>query len=153
MPAGDTEDVSEDTVRTTLAAIRKAQKQHELVEAERTGASKLTARLLSIFGSLITIAAVAAFAWILEAQEIDQRQDSEIDRIEERANEHRHDDLSKNVRTTDRRVDMLTGSVHELDMRVNKHGDRLDEIDDDVDELEINVRRNSNTRRSMTWGD
>ena len=147
------DDVSDDTMRTTLAAIRKAQDEHALVEAERTGAAKLTANLLRIFGGLITVAAVAGFVWILEAQEIDQRQDSEIERIKERATEHRHDGVSKNVRAVDRRVDMVVGDVRSLGMRIEKQGERIGELAEEVDEIETAVRRNSNTRRSMTWGD
>jgi len=142
-------DVDEDTMRTTVHAIRKAQKKQALIEAERTGASKLTAKLISVFGGLITLAAVAGFVWVLDAQAINQRQDSEIHRLDERAREHGHAEVSKNVRATDRRVDMLTGDVRALDMRTTKHGERLDDFDDEVDALEADVRRNNNARRGM----
>ncbi len=154
MPDDDSQDgATEDTMRTTIGAIRKAQKAQALIEAERTGASKLTAKLLSIFGTLITLGAVAGFVWILDAQAINQRQDSEIDHIEERAREHGHTGVSESVRATDRRVDMISGDLRQTSMRLDKNGERLDELDDEVDALEVDVRRNSNTRRNMSWGD
>ena len=144
--------LDDEYVRAKLTAITQTQSKHAKIEAERAGASRLTARLVAVFGSLITAAAVASFVWVWDANVTNHAQDARIERIDERGREHDppppgHTELEREAVATARRVD--------ANERSNKAiNDRLDRMDREQEsrhrEVLEELRRLRATRR--TWG-
>jgi len=131
--------LDDDYIGKTLTQIKTAQAEQARIEAERTGASKMTARLLTLFGSILSASAIAGFVWVWDAQSTNQAQSSEIERLEERQREHGHSDIERSVGVSTRRVDGLERAHKNINARLDRQGEQLDSI-----LLEL--------RRPRTWG-
>lgn len=111
-------------VRRTLSDLKKGQASQREIEAERTGASKLTAKLLTFFGTVITAAAIGGFVWVWDAQAANHRQDAEIVHFEERMHSHDpapagHEDLEASVLENSRRIAAANSEARVIKTRLD----------------------------------
>lgn len=135
-------------VRTSLRQIKQAQAEQARIEAERTGASKTTSRLVAIFGSTITAAAIAGFAWVWTANANNERQDVEIETLSVNPpREHGHGEIGSDVRALERRVASVEASYAAI-------GDRLDRIESEGTARHAEVLEELRQLRAAraTWG-
>lgn len=112
-------------IRKQLAEIKEAQDEQSDIEAQRTGAGKLTAKLVTLFGAIITAAAVGGFVWVWDAQASNARQDSDLRHIIERTHEHDpaplgHGEITAAQRATERRVDGLEAAQSAVNARLDR---------------------------------
>jgi len=144
--------LDDEYVRRKLDLISRAQSKQAQIEAERTGASKNTSRLIAIFGTLITAAAIGGFGWVWSTSSETSRQSSAIERISERQAEHDpnppgHEEMITATRTNERRIDGVDAATKQINARLDRieregatrHSEVLEEL-----------RRLRNTRR-RTW--
>lgn len=132
-PPPDFDDVPE-TGRTALGqsldglAARLTSIEH--LEAERTGASKLTSRLLAVFGALGTAIAIAFGGIVWNANAEDAARDALIDRLDEKVDEHNGSvrELGEGQNELERRVDGVDANVDALTRRMDRQVDQLDEL-------------------------
>ena len=144
--------LDDDYLRRKLEAISKSQARQNQIEAERTGAGKSQARLIAIFGTLITAAAIGGFGWVWSTSADTARQSAAIERISERQSDHDpappgHDEIEAAIHSNDRRIDASEQTMRTINERLDRiereSGERHREV---LEEL----RRLRNARR--TWG-
>jgi len=132
-PAVD-QDVSFAFVRATLAKIQKVQAEQSMIEAKRAGASKLLARLIAVFGSLMTAAAIGGFVWVWTAQTSNALQDVAIEQLVKR--DSQHEDMQTANHEIERRIDEVERATKSINTRLNRiekenserHGEVLQEL-------------------------
>ncbi len=110
--------LSDDYVRSQLTQLTKAVARQAEIEAERTGAARTTTRILTLFGSLITVAAAGGFVWLLEAETTTAHIHGELDRLEMRVADHDPPPVG-HTEITDRLMDVET-SAHMISDRLER---------------------------------
>lgn len=152
--------MSERTLRTALESIAK--KCHDngdaigalqTIEDERAGASKFRAKLLAVFGGMITAAAVAGFAWMWDAQTTSALQGAAIEQVQSDAREHDptppgHGELEAHDAALDRRVDANESATKAINARLRRMEATATKRNADV---LAELRRIRNSRHA--WGD
>ena len=114
------------------------------IEKERSGAQKLTAKLVLIFGSIITTAAIGIAMWGYNSQMALAEQASDIEQLETNpAGEHGHESIEVSVRNAERRIYVLERSTEELRRTMTSDtATRQSQYDDILIELRrVNTRR------------
>lgn len=110
-------------IAARLAAIEK-------IENERSGAGKLTSRLLAIFGGLGTAIAIAFAALLWNGNAADAGRDAAIAHQAEKATENtsaiRH--LADEAVELERRVDGLDSATKAVNGRLDRQSRQLDEL-------------------------
>jgi len=139
MPVPDMEDVPVTGPAAPLSPIEKVEQRLEAIETiehERTGAGKLTNRLLLLFGGLGT-AAVIAFAtvtWNGHAAAVTRG--AAISRLDEKLGDHGHPVLETQQQNhAERLIAVETGQVN-ITKQLDRQTGQLDEL-----LLRIPVRR------------
>lgn len=138
--------------RTLLERIEAAQQAQVVIEAKRAGAASFRAKLVTLFGGVLTAAIVAAFVWVWNAQTTNALQGAAIIEIERRAHEHDppppgHEEHDAARVLLDRRVD----GVERATKAIN---DRLDRSDRDAVERHRQILEEIRRMRRAprTWG-
>lgn len=136
--------------RKTLHEIKEAQAAQAKIEAERAGASKLGNRLVAVFGSVITAAAIAAFIWVWDASASSHVQAAQIERIDERAHEHDpsppgHGEIDDAIHDNTRRVDSIEQAQTSAAERMSKIERATEQRHNEV-MREFRLLRNRNRR-------
>lgn len=147
--------LDDEYVRAKLHAISLAVAKQAKVEAERAGASKFTARLLALFGTVITAGAVAGFGWVWSVQASTADHESRLHTLETNPHaEHGHRALDSEIGDVDGAVEEVDDRVDGLDASTKVITQRLDRIEREQAERHSDVmqelRRLRGTRR--TWG-
>ena len=113
--------LDDDYVRASLKQIKQAQAEQAKIEHERTGASKTTSRLVTVFGSLITAAAIGCFVWIWNANATNAAQSVEIETLENNPpSTHGHAEMEREARERERRLGALEGSYTAINARLDR---------------------------------
>ncbi len=87
------------SVSDQLAEIKEAQDAQAKIEHVRTGASQLTAKLITLFGGIMTVAALGVFGWIWSAQ-------ASISKLEMGGSaEHGHAAIESSIDDLNQRID------------------------------------------------
>ena len=132
---------SERTLRKTLEDIATAQQDQRDVERKRMGASSFRARLLTMFGGVLTAAAISGFVWVWDAQTTNALQEAAIEQVRRDARNHDpsppgHGELEVIDHALQRRVDGVEQAVKAINDRLDRsdidavvrHRDLLNEI-------------------------
>lgn len=131
-------------VRKTLSEIKRAQAKQATIEAERSGASKLTTRLVTLFGTVMTAAVVGGFVWVLDVQSQNQAQDTAIQYLNDGSlRSHGHRDIENTHSEGMRRVDAIETWQKNLGERLDRRDKAMaKKFDEIIKEI----------RRRRTWG-
>jgi len=127
----------EEYVRSSLRAIKLAQATQAEIEAERTGASKTTSRLVTVFGTLITAAAIGGFAWVWNANATNAVQEVELGELATNPpSSHGHDEIIRAEHRNESDISSLKSSYSEINRRLDRmereaetrHAETLEEL-------------------------
>ncbi len=152
IPSGLPPKLDNGAVRKALSEIKKAQANQAIAEAQRVGASKLTAKLVAFFGATITAAAIGSFIWVLDVQSQNQAQTTAIKQLNKGGpREHGHQGIEA-IHTEDRAEDMRR--VDAVETAQKSLGERLDRRDAAMSQRLDDIMREirSSNRRQRTWG-
>lgn len=141
-------------IRKTLRSIKDAQSKQSRIEAERTGASKMTSRLLAVFGSMITAGAIGCFVWVWDAQQTSADQGAAIHRVERMQTVHSdlvgHPDLAATQHATERRIDGIEAAQKAIGERLDRS--ERDQLTRHRELLEELRHLRAASRQPRTWG-
>lgn len=115
-------------VEARLSSIEARLSSIETIEAERTGASKLTSKLLAVFGGVGTAIALAMAGLMWTGNAADATRDAEVVQLDEDVGEHsiKLVSVERDARALERRVDVLGATQVEVSRRLNRQAEQLD---------------------------
>lgn len=143
MPNDNTEDdTGEIEIDPDVAAhewrrsVSRALNRQARLEAERTGASKTTGKIIAVFGSIITAAALAGFGWLWNTQAKGQEHESAIARMNEVQTQQ-----SESIETAETEATAVERRVSGNEAAIRSINERLDRILEELRQQRANPRR------------
>lgn len=108
-------------LRNSLRQIKQAQAEQSRIESERTGASRTAGRLVAVFGSLITAAAIGGFAWVWNANADNRRQEVQIETLQSNPPPtHGHAVIDRDARAIELRIVAIESSYAAITSRLDR---------------------------------
>jgi len=148
IPSEPPRKLDNDYVRAALKAIKETQAEQAHIESERAGAAKYRNRLLTVFGGVMTAAAIGVFGWMWHADKTIDAHTSKITQLSTNpARPHGHASLASEQRATQKQVNGLQGSHEALTERLDNNATAQNEKLDNI----LNAVRHGNAQR-RTWG-
>jgi hypothetical protein len=117
-------------------SVSRALNRQARLEAERTGASKTTGKIVAFFGSTITAAAIGGFVWLWDTQATSQQHEARIARMSEEQQEQ-----TEALETTDATLDAIERRVTQNEAAQRAVNERLDRILEELQRQRGNRRQ------------
>lgn len=117
-------------------SVSRALNRQARTEAERTGASKTTGKIVALFGSIITAAALGGFGWLWNTQAKGQEHEARIARMTEVQQEQVES------------LDANEASDHDVERRVVANESAIRSINERLDRILEELRQQRGNRRN-----